>query len=112
MVWSQMRLILPILLLLALTMTGLLVNVSGQPRLACTPSTCTLTVNRTILTNDWGTTFMNDTVSLNATTSVTYLDLGVPSSLADKLGFWTALDNQGMTVRVTKQSLEQTGTLL
>ena len=104
-----MRLVLGIALLLSLAMGSLLVDASAQTQVACTLSTCTLTVSRIILTNDWGTTFMNDTVSLNANASVTYLDLGVPSQVADKLGFFIAVDSQGATARVTKQALNQTG---
>ncbi len=107
-----MKLLLAIALLLSLTMNGILVNVSAQNQLGCTFSTCKITVNRTLLTNDWGTTVMNDTVSLNATTPVAYLDLGVPSSLGANLGFWKAVDSKGTAVRVTKLSLDPTGSFV
>jgi hypothetical protein len=55
---------------------------------------------------------MNDTVSLNANASVTYVDLGVPSQVADKLGFFSAVNSSGAPVRVARQALNQAGDYL
>jgi hypothetical protein len=66
-------------------------------------------MDRIVQTNDWGTTFVNDTVSINATTPATYLDLGVPSAIAEKMGFVAASDSQGIPLQTVPRSANQTG---
>lgn len=95
----QMRLILGIALFVSLVLAGLTAETSAQTPVPCNPSTCTLMLERIVQTNDWGTTFVNDTVRISATGPATYLDLGVSSLVAEKMGFLSAVDDQGTTLR-------------
>src|SRR6266705_5163143 len=76
---------------------------------ACASNACTVSVTRSIITNDWGTTFVNDTVRMNATSAVSSLTLGIPSSLASNLHQISATDTQGGTVQVNPLPTNQTG---
>src|SRR2546428_5337533 len=62
----------------------------------CSAAICTISVVRSVSTNDWGTTFVNDTIVLNATSTVSSLTLGIPSSISANLRSVTASDNQEM----------------
>ena len=95
----QMRLILGIALFVSLVLAGLTAETSAQTTVPCSPSTCTLTLERIVQTNDWGTTFVNDTVRVSTTGPATYLDLGVPSPVAKKMGSLSVTDSQGMALR-------------
>ena len=60
----------------------------------CSAKICTVMVSRTIVTNNWGVTFVSDEISLNTTTSqVSHITLGVPSSLSNNLRFTQAFDS-------------------
>ena len=89
------------LLLLALLSTQLPGPVVAQTN--CAANTCTVTVSRTISTNNWGVTFVNDQFSLNAVASqVSQITLGLPSSLSHKLRFTQAVDSQSNQLRISQ----------
>lgn len=100
-----MRLILWTALLATLILAGFSVGTSAQTPQACTP--CALSVDRIVQTNDWGTTSVNDTVTVNTAIPATYLDLGVPSAIAEKMGLLAASDSQGMPLRTIPLSTNQ-----
>lgn len=95
-----MKLILSLALLVSLSVAGLTTVALAQTSVPCNPSSCTLTLERIIQTNDWGTTFVNDTVRITTTGLSTYLDLGIPSAVATKIGFMSATDDQGTALQV------------
>src|SRR5260370_33024345 len=76
---------------------------------ACSNSTCTVQVVRTITTNDWGTTFVNDSVRVNAAASVSSLTLGVPASISANIHLISAEDESGKTIQVSPSPTNQTG---
>ena len=76
---------------------------------ACSTSTCTVQVVRTITTNDWGTTFVNDSVRVNAAASVSSLTLGVPASISANIHLISAEDESGKTIQVSPLPTNQTG---
>jgi len=76
---------------------------------ACTTSTCTVQIVRTITTNDWGTTFVNDSVRVNAAASVSSLTLGVPASISANIHLISAEDESGKTIQVSPLPTNQTG---
>ena len=76
---------------------------------ACSTSTCTVQVLRTITTNDWGTTFVNDSVRVNAAASVSSLTLGVPASIGANIHLISAEDGSGRTIQVSPLPTNQTG---
>src|SRR5260370_224522 len=81
------------LLLLALLSTQLPSPVMAQT--TCTSSTCNVTVTRSISTNNWGLTTVNDSITLKTGSSpVSQIALGVPSSLTSKLRTTEAVDLQ------------------
>lgn len=100
-----MRLISCTALLAMLILAGLVIGTSAETLVACSP--CALSVDRIVQTNDWGTTFVNDTVRINAAIPATYLDLGVPSAVAEKMGFVAARDSQGMPLQTIPLSADQ-----
>src|SRR6266571_1938042 len=75
----------------------------------CSASTCTVQVLRTITTNDWGTTFVNDSVRVNAAASVSSLTLGVPASIGANIHLISAEDGSGRTIQVSPLPTNQTG---
>src|SRR5262245_60187514 len=75
----------------------------------CSANTCTVTVARLITTNDWGTTFVNDTVRVDALSSVSSLTLGLPIALTGSLHHISAKDTQQRNVQVTPMVANQTG---
>jgi len=75
----------------------------------CSASTCTVQVLRTITTNDWGTTFVNDSVRVNAAASVSSLTLGVPASISANIHLISAEDGSGRTIQVSPLPTNQTG---
>jgi len=95
----QMRRILVVTLLVSLALAGFMAAASAENPVPCSPSTCTVRMERIVQTNDWGTTFVNDTVRMSTTGPATYLDLGVPSTVAKKMGSLTVIDSQGMGLR-------------
>ncbi len=84
-------------------------SVAAQPQVGCTSSTCPLTISRSIITNDWGVTVMNDTVKLNATSPATYLSVGLPAAVASRLRYVSATDAQGSVLEVSQQPMNLTG---
>jgi len=94
-----MKRILVVTLLVSLALAGFMAAASAENPVPCSPSTCTVAMERIVQTNDWGTTFVNDTVRMSTTGPATYLDLGVPSTVAKKMGSLTVIDSQGMGLR-------------
>ncbi len=88
--------------LLAVLAVGLPNQAAGQAESPCVSPGCTVTVSRSISTNDWGVTFLNDTVSLNSTSPVTFLVLGIPLPVADHLQQMVVVDNQGTAIQWSK----------
>jgi hypothetical protein len=76
---------------------------------ACTTSTCIADITRSIITNDWGTTLVNDTIHVKAGSSVSSMTLGIPTSIAANLHQMTAKDGQGGIVQVNPLAVNQTG---
>jgi hypothetical protein len=95
-----MRALFAILLLLALSVVFLPhpTNAAGD----CQRSTCSASFQRTISTNAWGVTSVNDYVSLNSTVPVTHLTFGIPASVSDDLRL-TLATAQGVNLQVSKQ---------
>ena len=95
-----MRALFAVLLLLALTVVFLphAANAVGD----CQTSTCRASFQRTISTNAWGVTTVNDYVSLNSSVPVTHLTIGVPASISDDLRY-TSATAQGVNLQVSKQ---------
>jgi hypothetical protein len=87
------------LFLLAILATQLPGSVAGASD--CTAGVCKATVTRTIVTNNWGVTFVSDEISLNASSPVSHLTLGVPSSLSSNLRFTQAVDSGSTQLRVS-----------
>jgi hypothetical protein len=79
---------------------------------ACTASVCSVDVDRSITTNDWGTTFVNDTVHVRAQSAVSFLTLGIPSLIATNLHQISAEDGQGKGVQANPLPANQTGKYL
>ena len=96
-----MRALFAVLLLLALTIVFL-----PHPAAAasdCQKSTCSASFQRTISTNPWGVTTVNDYVNLNSTVPVTHLTFGIPASVSDDLRL-TLATAQGVNLQVSKQN--------
>ena len=92
-------------LVLSLLLLALLSAQLPGPALAqttCTSSSCTVTVSRTIVTNNWGVTFVSDQFSLaTGSLPVSQITLGVPSSLSSRLRYTTAVDSQSNLLRTS-----------
>lgn len=68
----------------------------------CSASMCSVTVSRTILTNNWGTTFVSDYVVLNSGSSpVSHMTIGIPPFLGGNIRFTEAVDDQSNQLRVS-----------
>ncbi|OLE84713.1 MAG: hypothetical protein AUF79_17375 [Crenarchaeota archaeon 13_1_20CM_2_51_8] len=96
-----MRALFAVLLLLALTVVFL-----PHPATAatdCQPTTCSASFERTISTNAWGVTTLNDYVNLTSTVPVTHMTIGIPASVSEDLRF-TSATAQGANLQVSKQS--------
>src|SRR5713226_1082717 len=92
------------LLLLALLSTQLPSPAVAQTN--CTSSSCTVTVDRSITTNNWGVSFVSDQFSLTTGSSpVSQITLGIPSSLSSKLRFTEAMDSQSNQLRISPLKL-------
>ncbi len=94
-----MRAIYPVIFFLALVALQFPSATAAAPT-ACDASKCSVMVSRVITTNDWGTTFMNDTVNLNITSPVSSFTLGISSSITANLRQISATDSQGQTLQV------------
>src|SRR6266568_1989352 len=95
-----MRALFAVLLLLALTVVFL-----PHPATAatdCQRATCSASFERTISTNAWGVTTLNDYVNLTSNVPVTHLTIGIPASVSDDLRF-TVATGQGVNLQVSKQ---------
>src|ERR1700756_4719661 len=95
-----MRALFAILLLIALTVV--LLPHPATAATDCQESTCTASFQRTISTNPWGVTIVNDYVNLNSTVPVTHLAFGIPASISDDLRV-TLATSQGVSLQVSKQ---------
>src|SRR3989454_1867574 len=92
------------LLLLALLSTQLPSPAVAQTN--CTSSSCTVTVSRSITTNDWGVSFVSDQFILTTgSTPVSQITLGIASSLSSKLRFTEAVDSQSNQLRISPLKL-------
>jgi hypothetical protein len=106
-----MRALVVALLLLAI----ILVILPSPARAAssCSPSTCRISVTRTVATNSWGVTVVTDKVSLNNTVSVSNVTLGIPTSVGGNLRVSQANDTNGVSLQVSPSTtLNQTYTAL
>ena len=95
-----MRALFAVLLLLILSVVFL-----PHPATAatdCQRATCSASFERTISTNGWGVTTLNDYVNLTSTVPVTHLTIGIPASVSDDLRF-TLATAQGVNLQVSKQ---------
>ena len=95
----QMKALVLSLILLAIFATQLPGSVSGAND--CSVGVCKASVSRTIVTNNWGVTFVSDEISLNASSPVSHLALGVPSSLSSNLRLTQAVDSGLTQLRVS-----------
>ncbi|OLB70841.1 hypothetical protein AUI06_05710 [archaeon 13_2_20CM_2_52_21] len=68
----------------------------------CQKSTCAVSFQRTITTNPWGVTSVNDYVNLTSTVPVTHLTIGIPAGVSDDLRLAVATA-QGVNLQVSKQ---------
>src|SRR5712691_10228077 len=98
------------LLLLALLSTQLPSPATAQSDAVlltnCTSSSCTVSVTRSITTNNWGVTFVNDQFSLTVVSwPVSQITLGIASSLSSKLRFTEAVDLQSNQLRISPLKL-------
>src|SRR5947208_15269332 len=96
-----MRALFAVLLLLALTVVFL-----PHPATAatdCQPTTCSASFERTISTNAWGVTTLNDYVNLTSTVPVTHMPIGIPASVREDLRF-TSASAQGVSSQVSTKS--------
>jgi len=97
-----MRVLFAVLLLLALTVVFL-----PHPATAatdCQRATCSASFQRTISTNSWGVTTVNDYVGLNSPLpGVTHLTFGIPASISDDLRL-TIATAQGVNLQVSRQN--------
>src|SRR6267143_4947667 len=92
------------LLLLALLSTQLPSPVLAQTN--CTSSSCTITVSRSITTNNWGLTFVSDQFSVTTGSSpISQIELGIPLSLSSRLRLTQAADSQLNQLRVSPLGL-------
>ncbi len=92
------------LLLLALLSTQLPSPAAAQT--SCTSSSCTVTVSRSITTNNWGVSFVSDEFILTTGFSpVSQITLGIASSLSSKLRFTEAVDSQSNQLRISPLKL-------
>src|SRR5260370_35527021 len=72
----------------------------------CTSSSCTAIVSRSMVTNNWGVTFVSDQFTLTLGSSpVSQIALGIPSTLGSKLRFTEAVDSQSNQLRISPPSL-------
>jgi len=95
-----MRALFAVLLLLALTVVFLPHSATAAGD--CQKSTCSASFQRTISTNSWGVTTVNDYVNLNSTAPVTHVAFGLPASVSDDLRL-TLATAQGVNLQVSKQ---------
>ncbi len=92
------------LLVLALLSTQLPSPAFAQT--SCTSSSCTVTVSRSITTNNWGVTFVSDNISLTTGSSpISQIELGIPLSLSSRLRLTQAVDSQSNQLRVSPLGL-------
>ena len=89
--FRKMKAIVLALLLLAVLAAELPGSVAGASD--CSIGSCKVTISRTVVTNGWGNTFVSDEISLNASSPVSHIVLGVPASLSSNLQFTQAVDS-------------------
>ncbi len=78
----------PLLLALVLVLQPVPVNAAS----GCTPSTCSVAIQRTISTNPWGVTIASDVVNLTtvANAQISHLAIGIPANVSSNLRTATA----------------------
>src|SRR6266568_531421 len=95
-------------LVLSLLLLAILSTQLPSPAMAqttCTLSSCTAIVNRSIVTSNWGVTFVSDQFTLSLGSSpVSQIALGIPSTLSSKLRFTEAVDSQSNQLRISPPS--------
>jgi archaellum component FlaC len=94
-----MKALFAVLLILALTVVFLphATNAAND----CQESTCTASFQRTISTNAWGVTTVNDYVNLTTTgVGVSHLNYGIPAAVSDDLRY-TVASSQGVSLQVS-----------
>jgi hypothetical protein len=70
-------------------------NVSAQSGSGCDTNTCIVNINRTIWTTSWGTTIINDTITIaSSNASINQMLLGFPSQIGPNVRNVTAIDLQ------------------
>src|SRR5438876_4257779 len=99
-----MRALFAVLLLLALTVVFLPHHATAATD--CQPTTCSASLERTISTNAWGVTTLNDYVNLTSTVPVTHMTIGIPASVSDDLRFIVATA-QGVDLQESKEGPTQ-----
>src|SRR2546426_4383777 len=69
----------------------------------CKKTPCSASFQRTISTNPWGVTSVNDYVNQTSTFPVTHLTIGIPASVSDDLRLALATA-QGVNLQISKQN--------
>ncbi len=85
------------ILILTILLVGavLSLTVRGQGGAGCDTNTCTVNVSRTISTTSWGTTVINDTITIaSSNASINQMLLGFPSQIGPNVRNVTAIDLQ------------------
>src|SRR5256712_5747603 len=97
-----MRVLFAVFLLLAITVV-FLPHPATAATTDCQKTTCSASFQRTISTNPWGVTSVNDYVNLTSTVPVTHLTIGIPASVSDDLRLALATA-QGVNLQISKQN--------
>ena len=85
------------ILLLCFLFVGVVLqpNVNAQSGAGCDTNTCTVNVSRQISTTNWGTTIINDTITItNSSAPISQMLLGFPSQIGPNVRNVTAMDLQ------------------
>ena len=99
-----MRALFAVLLLLALVLVLQPIPVNATS--SCTPSTCSVIVQRTISTNPWGVTIASDLVNLTTVNSaqISHLAIGIPANVSSNLRSVTAVGG-GISLQVSSSKM-------
>jgi hypothetical protein len=102
-----MRALVTVLLLLVVTAAFMAspVSASGPLTQSCNPPAlrCSISVTRTITTNDWGVTIIKDSILFNSTAGVSHVAMGMPTSVSASLKVTQANDTTGVNLQVANQ---------
>ena len=111
-----MRAVVIVLLLLVVTVTLLPSPASAAGPQNCNPPAvrCSVSITRTITTNNWGVTIIKDGILFNSTAQVSHIAVGIPTSVSSGLRLSQANDTSGNNLQVVNQgtSLNSTYTTL